>query len=59
MAKELHSNGPRHHKQDIVEMKKKLKASKQDLNSHRDKYPEGDDVMQRVKDRVPSQIDIS
>jgi hypothetical protein len=49
----------RHHKQDILEMKSKLKASKQELNPHRDKYPKGDDKIQEVKDRVPAQIDIS
>jgi hypothetical protein len=50
--------GPRHHKQDIVEMKRKLKASPQELDPHRDKYPEGDAKMQVVKDRHGSTIDI-
>lgn len=50
--------GPRHYKQDIVEMKRKLKASTQELDPHRDKYPDGDATIQRVKNRLLQQVDL-
>jgi hypothetical protein len=58
MVREQRGSGPRHHKQDILEMKRKLRAAPQELNPHRDKYPNGDDTIQKVKRFVHQQIDL-